>query len=83
MAAAKAAGPATTLSRNTLETLIDLVEIKLGCMEVYDRDDKRELKALEACRDELMTLRTATLVAKQAACRKTTGGAPVSRAARH
>ncbi len=46
------------LSRRSIETLIDLVEIKLGCMEVYDRDDARELNVLEACRKELSTLRS-------------------------
>ncbi len=35
------------LSQRTLETLIDLVEIKLSCMEVYDRDDAREVASLE------------------------------------
>ncbi len=46
------------LSRRSIETLIDLVEIKLGCMEVYDRDDARELNVLEACRKELSTQRS-------------------------
>ena len=37
-----------SLSKQSIETLLDLVEIKLGCMEVYDREDARELNALEA-----------------------------------
>lgn len=41
------------LSKESIETLIDLVEIKLGCFEVYDRDDKRALKDLERCLHEL------------------------------
>ncbi len=41
------------LSKGSIETLIDLVEIKLGCFEVYDRDDKRALKDLERCLHEL------------------------------
>ena len=45
-----------TLSKRTLETLIDLVEIKLSCVEIYDRDDARELSALEQCRGELLAL---------------------------
>ena len=45
-----------TLSKRTLETLIDLVEIKLSCVEIYDRDDARELSALEQCRNELLAL---------------------------
>jgi len=58
-----------TLSRPTVETLIDLVEIKLGCIEIYDRDDARELKALEACRDELLALRASGVLPKKAMAR--------------
>jgi len=45
-----------SLSRSSVETLIDLVEIKLSCVEVYDRDDSRELVNLQRCKDELMGL---------------------------
>ena len=41
------------LSRKAIETLVDLVEIKLSCLEVYDREDSRELVNLQQCRDEL------------------------------
>ena len=41
------------LSQRTLETLIDLVEIKLSCMEVYDREDAREVASLEECLKDL------------------------------
>ena len=44
------------LSRRSIATLLDLVEIKLGCIEVMDREDQRELKMLRACRDELLQL---------------------------
>ena len=44
------------LSQGSLETLIDLVEIKLSCMEVFDRDDAREIAGLEACLGELKGL---------------------------
>lgn len=44
------------LSRSSVETLIDLVEIKLSCVEVYDRDDSRELVNLQRCKEELMDL---------------------------
>ena len=44
------------VSRNTIELLIDLVEIKLGCVEIYDRDDARELRALERAKAELAAL---------------------------
>jgi hypothetical protein len=43
----------TALTREALETLLDLVEIRLGCVEVYDREDARELKQLEKTRDQL------------------------------
>lgn len=45
-----------SLSRTSVETLIDLVEIKLSCVEIYDRDDSRELANLQRCKDELMDL---------------------------
>ncbi len=45
-----------TITRRSLETLIDLVEIKLSCMEVYDKDDLRELSNLEYCLNELKHL---------------------------
>ena len=47
-----------SLSKQVLETLIDLVEIKLSCVEVYDREDAREVSALEQCRRELQALLT-------------------------
>ena len=45
-----------TMTQRSLETLIDLVEIKLSCLEVYDKDDARELAKLEVCLKELNTL---------------------------
>ena len=44
------------LTRRSIATLLDLVEIKLSCIEVVDREDHRELKTLRACRDELVQL---------------------------
>ncbi len=44
------------LSKRVVETLIDLVEIKLSCVEVYDREDKREIVGLERCRQELQKM---------------------------
>jgi hypothetical protein len=49
---------AMSLSKQSIETLLDLVEIKLGCMEVYDREDARELDQLEGCRRELIALKS-------------------------
>jgi len=42
------------LSPKSIETLLDLVEIKLSCFQVHDQEDTRELSVLERCRDELM-----------------------------
>ena len=54
-------GNLMSLSRSTVETLIDLVEIKLSCVEVYDRDDNRELNNLRRCKEELMDLAARTV----------------------
>lgn len=45
-----------TISKRTVETLIDLVEVKLSNMQVSDREDQRELAQLETCRRELRAL---------------------------
>ena len=44
------------LTRNSVEELIDLVEIKLSCMEVFDTNDKRTFNRLEQCCRELYEL---------------------------
>ena len=44
------------MSRNSIETLLDLVEIKLSCFQVHDQEDTRELTVLERCRTELMSI---------------------------
>ncbi len=41
------------LSKKSVETLIDLVEIKLSCVEVHDSEDSRTVEHLEKCRQEL------------------------------
>ena len=46
-----------TLSTPTIETLTDLLENKLTCFEVWDREDQRELKALQSAREELRQAR--------------------------
>lgn len=45
-----------SMSRKCVETLLDLVEVKLSCIEIYDREDRREVKLLETCRDELLAM---------------------------
>jgi hypothetical protein len=39
-------------SRRCAETLIDLVEIKLSCLEITDREDLREKELLMRCVQE-------------------------------
>lgn len=42
------------LSKQSIDILIDLVEIKLSVMLVQDKDDEREFARLQHCRTELM-----------------------------
>lgn len=49
-----------SLSKRSIDVLTDLLENKLSCMQVYDRDDSRELAILEQCRRELLALRNPT-----------------------
>lgn len=53
------------LSRQSLENLIDLVEIKIGALQVLDREDARELKSLEHCRTELLAMQAAYQAARR------------------
>jgi hypothetical protein len=45
-----------SLSRKSIETMIDLVEIRISCMETIDNNDNRAVKRLEQCRSELYDL---------------------------
>jgi len=45
-----------SLSKRAIEILLDLVEIKISYMDVADREDARDLQALERCRAELRAL---------------------------
>lgn len=45
-----------SLSKRTIEMLLDLVEIKISYMDVSDREDARDLQVLERCRAELQAL---------------------------
>lgn len=46
------------LSKQSIEILLDLVEIKISSMQIHDREDARELLRLRACRDELIQEKT-------------------------
>ena len=68
-----------SLSSRCVETLLDLVDNKLTSMQVFDREDAREVQILECCKKELEALagsprRTADLVsfAKRPAARSET-----------
>jgi len=45
------------LNPTCIETLMDLVEIKLGAMEVADREDSRDFRVLKQCRQALDEMR--------------------------
>jgi hypothetical protein len=47
-----------SLTKRSVETILDLVEIKLNSMQVIDREDARELEILESCRRELLDIRS-------------------------
>lgn len=42
-----------SMSKRAIGTLLDLVEIKLSTIQIFDREDAREQALLESCRDEL------------------------------
>lgn len=42
-----------SLSKNTIETLLDLVENRLGSIQIFDREDQREVMQLKRCVQEL------------------------------
>ena len=45
-----------SLSKQSIENLLDLVEIKIGALQIIDREDQRELKHRETCRNELLMM---------------------------
>ena len=47
----------TPFSSRSIETLIDLVEIKLSCLDIMDREDREEFKALQRSLTELLEYR--------------------------
>jgi hypothetical protein len=46
----------SSLSKNSIEALLRLVEDKLSCLTVFDREDAREKSYLEGTRRELTSL---------------------------
>lgn len=43
-------------SRDSVELLLDLIEIKISNIVVQDKDDSQELKKLKRCKEELAKL---------------------------
>jgi hypothetical protein len=46
------------LTTRTIDTLLDLAENKLSDIVPFDREDMREVRALQSCVDELKALKT-------------------------
>lgn len=45
-----------SFSPKSVELLLDLLEIKMSLMHVHDREDAKELKAMQATREELLKI---------------------------
>jgi len=61
----------SSLSKRSIETLVDLVEIKLSCLDVFDREDAREKACLENARRELIAMMSAKRVIAPSAAAET------------
>jgi hypothetical protein len=48
------------LSRQSLDILLDLVEIKLSAIMILDKDDAKEVQRLKVCRSELLNSKRST-----------------------
>ena len=44
------------LTQGSIKALVSLVEMRLSHLQITDREDKREKRLLESCRDELRSL---------------------------
>ena len=58
-----------SLSKRSVEMLLDLVEIKISYMDVADREDARDLVVLERAREELRAI-TGSAVVQEAMVRR-------------
>jgi hypothetical protein len=59
----------SSLSPRSIDTLLDHVEIKLSCLEVYDREDAREKSYMQNARQELGSMKSRRLAAVSPAAR--------------
>ena len=48
------------LSKQSIDILIDLVEIKLSAILIQDKDDLREVNKLKHCKSELLNFKKAS-----------------------
>lgn len=46
------------ISRESVEIILDLIEIKMSTIQIHDKDDDRDLNKLRKCRQELHTLQS-------------------------
>ena len=67
----------TQFSPRSIETLIDLVEIKLSCLDVMDREDREEQKVLQRSLAELKEYRRTEVPARRAANGRPAQPAPI------
>jgi hypothetical protein len=44
------------LTQGSIKALVGLIEMRLRCLKIIDREDKREKRLLESCRDDLRLL---------------------------
>lgn len=54
-----------SLSKQSITNLLDLVEIKISCLQVLDREDAREMKHLELCRSELQGMQSGVMPSRR------------------
>ena len=47
------------MSRRSIELMLDLIENRVACMQVVDREDHRQLAIMTQARRELLALRAA------------------------
>lgn len=45
-----------TISRESIEIILDLIEIKVNALHIHDKEDAREHNKLRKCRQELLSL---------------------------
>jgi hypothetical protein len=49
-------GETMIISRESLEIMLDLIEIKVNALQIHDKDDAREVNKLRKCKQELISL---------------------------